>query len=75
MSTPEIGRAIVLAGLGIAAVGLVIWIGPRIPFFGRLPGDISFERENVSVYAPLGSMLVVSLVLTIVLNIIAYLRR
>ena len=75
MPPPEVGRAVVLAGLIIVAVGLLIWIGPRIPFFGRLPGDIAIERDNVSVFAPIGSMVVVSLVLTVVLNLLAYFRR
>ena len=75
MTSPELGRAIVVLGLSIVAIGLVIWIGPRIPFFGRLPGDIAIERENLSVFAPLGSMVVVSLILTVLLNLVAYLRR
>ena len=75
MPPPELGRAIVVAGLIIVAVGLVIWIGPRIPFFGRLPGDIAIERENVSVFAPLGSMVAVSLLLTVLINLLAYFRR
>ena len=52
-------------------VGLVIVIAPNIPFLGRLPGDIRIENENVRVFVPLGTMLLVSIVLTIVLNLIS----
>lgn len=75
MGAQDFGRYIVLLGFALMCVGLVIWFGSRIPFFGRLPGDVSFQTENVSVYAPLGSMLVVSLILTLLVNFISYLRR
>lgn len=65
-----VGRTLLLIGLVVAVVGLVLVLAPRIPFIGRLPGDIRFERDGVVVFIPLGTMLVVSLVLTLVLNII-----
>jgi hypothetical protein len=63
------GPALVLGGLVLVAVGLVVWWG-GFGWFGRLPGDIRIERETVRVYIPLVSMLVVSLVLTLLLNIV-----
>ena len=65
-----VGRTLLLIGLVVAVVGLVLVLAPRIPFIGRLPGDIRFERDGVVVFIPLGTMLVVSLILTLVLNII-----
>ena len=69
-SLEPVGRTLLLIGLVVAVVGLVRVLAPRIPFIGRLPGDIRFERDGVVVFIPLGTMLVVSLILTVVLNII-----
>ena len=58
------GKAIALIGLGITAVGLLMMVG--VPF-GRLPGDISVRRGNVSFYFPLASSIILSIVLTLIL--------
>jgi hypothetical protein len=49
---------------------LLLAFGPSIPLIGRLPGDIRIERDNVRVFIPLGTMLLVSIVLTILFNVI-----
>jgi len=70
------GRFLLFAGLLIAAVGLIILVGPRIPGLdrlGRLPGDIVVDRGPVTVFVPIVSSIVISVLLTIVLNLI--LRR
>ena len=64
-----VGRSLLLIGLIVAAVGLVLILAPRVPFLGRLPGDITFQRDGVTVVVPLATMLLISLVLTIVLNL------
>ena len=66
-----IGRLLIVGGVVIAVVGLVMVVAPNIPFLGRLPGDIRIENENVRVFIPLGTMLLLSIVLTIVLNLIS----
>ena len=58
------GKVIALIGLGITAVGLLMMVG--VPF-GRLPGDISVRRGNVSFYFPLASSIILSIVLTLIL--------
>jgi hypothetical protein len=60
---------IVLAGLALVVIGILVWLG-GFGWFGRLPGDIRIERDTVRVYIPLVSMLVVSVVLTLLLNLI-----
>jgi hypothetical protein len=72
MDTRTIG--LLIAGLGAAAVvvGLLIAAG-GFGWFGRLPGDLRFEGERTRVYVPLVSMLLLSLVLTLLLNL--FLRR
>ncbi|HEY8678814.1 MAG TPA: DUF2905 domain-containing protein [Candidatus Dormibacteraeota bacterium] len=66
---PEIGKLLVVIGGLIAIVGLFFIVGGRIPFLGRLPGDVSFSRGNTHVYFPLATGILVSLVLTVVLNL------
>ncbi len=71
MEADGIGRLLIVGGIVLAVVGLVLVLAPNIPFLGRLPGDIRIENENVRVFIPLGTMLVVSIVLTIVLNLLS----
>jgi hypothetical protein len=54
-------------------VGILLTVAPRVPLIGRLPGDLSFERGGVRVYLPLATSFVLSIVLTILLNL--WLRR
>lgn len=70
--SPELGRLVLVIGLVLAVIGGLAAIGVRIPF-GRLPGDISITGEHGGVYIPLGTMLVVSIVLTLLANFL--LRR
>ena len=66
-----LGRLLILAGLGLAAVGVVLVFAGRVPFLGRLPGDIVIQRDRWTLYFPLATMLLLSLVLTLVLNLLA----
>jgi hypothetical protein len=70
MSSRSTGLTLVLLGGGIIVVGLLVWAG-AFSWFGRLPGDIRIERETVHVYIPIVSMLVVSVVLTVLLNLLS----
>ena len=70
--TPEIGRIILVIGLVLVIVGGLAALGVRLPF-GRLPGDIAIEGERGGIYIPIATMLVISLALTVLLNI--FLRR
>jgi hypothetical protein len=69
VSTNPAGPALVLAGVAIIVIGLLVWWG-AFGWFGRLPGDIRIERETVRVYVPFVSMLVISIVLTLLFNLI-----
>jgi membrane protein implicated in regulation of membrane protease activity len=68
-NVPEIGKLLIIIGGFIVVVGLVLVLGLRIPFLGRLPGDISVDRGNVHFYFPIVTCLVLSLVLTLLLNL------
>ena len=66
---PEIGKLLSIVGGFILVVGLVLALGIRIPYLGKLPGDISIDRGNVHFYFPIVTGLLLSLLLTILLNV------
>ncbi len=65
-----IGKFIVIIGLMLVVVGLIVMYSSRIPFLGKLPGDISIKKENVSFYFPLTTSIVLSILLSLVLYLI-----
>jgi hypothetical protein len=66
-----LGRSLIVLGIIIVILGAVLVVGPRIPFLGRLPGDIRIEREGMTIYIPIATMILVSVVASIVLAILA----
>ncbi len=71
----DLGRWLIGLGALLLLVGIVFLVLGRVPALGRLPGDIVIEREGLTVFIPLGTMLVASLVLTILANLIARIWR
>lgn len=65
MSGP--GRMLIILGLLLVAAGVIISFAPRMPWPGKLPGDIYIKKENFSLYFPLGTSLLISLVLSFIL--------
>jgi hypothetical protein len=65
----DVGKLLLVAAGVLAVVGLVLLYGARIPFLGRLPGDISVSRGNFRFYFPIVTSLVLSVLATIILNI------
>jgi hypothetical protein len=61
----DLGKTLVVLGLLIALAGLVVVFVGRVPWIGRLPGDIHIQRGNWSFYFPLATSIVLSLVLTL----------
>ena len=70
--TPEVGRVLLIIGVLLVVVGGLAILGVRLPF-GRLPGDIAIEGERGGIYFPIVTMIVVSVILTILVNL--FLRR
>jgi hypothetical protein len=70
-----VGRLLLLGGVILGVLGVVLILAPNLPFIGRLPGDIRIETDSVRVYLPFGTMLVISLILTIVLNLVGGVGR
>ena len=68
-----IGRVLVGVGLTLVVVGLVVLVASRVPFLqnlGRLPGDIVIRRGNTTVYVPIVTSILASLLLTLVLSVV-----
>ena len=65
-----VGRVLLILGVALVAAGLVLVLAPRIPFVGRLPGDIRIARDGVVIYIPLGTMIVVSVLLSVVVSLL-----
>jgi hypothetical protein len=63
----HLGRLLIVIGLLIAGIGLVLILAGKIPWLGRLPGDFLFRGKNVSVYFPLMTSLIVSVILSLIL--------
>lgn len=62
----EIGKLLIVFGLLIAVAGVAIVLAGRLPWIGRLPGDIHVQRGNFTFYFPLATSILVSLVLTLI---------
>ena len=68
-----LGKAMVVLGLIIVIVGVGLMFIDKIPFIGRWPGDLRFQVKNVTVHAPIVTCLVLSVILTVLLNL--FIRR
>lgn len=62
----DIGKLLIVFGLLIAVVGVILLLAGRLPWLGRLPGDIHIQRGNWTFYFPLTTSLLVSVVLTLI---------
>lgn len=71
----DIGRTLIVLGAVILAVGIAVTLAGKVPFVGQLPGDIALRGENWSFYAPIATSIVLSIVLTLALNLVAWLAR
>jgi len=66
----QLGRLLVIVGLGVVVLGVLLQVAPWLRL-GRLPGDVSFGSGNVRFYVPLGTSILLSVVLTLILSLFA----
>lgn len=59
----------IVIGALLAAIGFVLMFGLKIPYLGKLPGDIVIKRENFVLYFPLATSIIISIVITIIFSI------
>jgi hypothetical protein len=72
----EIGKALLILGAVIAAVGAFLYFSGRLPFrLGRLPGDVSWQGKHTTVYFPIVTCIVISVILTLIFWVIGQFRR
>ena len=67
----ELGRVLIVFGAVVVLVGVALLFADRVPFLGRLPGDIVVRKGGFTLYAPIVSGLILSLVVTLVLNLLS----
>lgn len=75
MELAQLGRMLLFVGILIAVIGVALVFAGRVPFLGRLPGDLSFGGDGWTVYIPIGTSILLSLILTAVLSLVAWARR
>jgi len=67
----QLGRMLLVMGGILALLGLLLTLGPKLPFkLGRLPFDFHFQRDNFSFYFPLGTSILLSLLLTLLFSVL-----
>ncbi len=72
----ELGKALLGLGLLLAFVGAILLVAAKMGLpLGRLPGDIAYKGKNVSVYFPLGTSILISVVLTVIFYLLSRFRR
>jgi len=75
MELAQFGRVLVLIGAVILGFGVLLVVADRVPFIGRLPGDITLRGDGWTLYAPLATSIVLSVLLTAILSFVAWARR
>ncbi len=63
----DIGKIIIFIGLLLVVIGFVWMVGNKLPFIGKLPGDIAIERKNYSFYFPVTTCIIISIILSLIL--------
>ena len=74
MNLENFGKIILIFGFVLIIIGGIFIIFGRIPFFGKLPGDIYIKKENFVFYFPITTAILISLILTLILNIIGKIK-
>ncbi len=72
----QIGKLLVIIGILLVILGLLLWVVPGLfRWFGKLPGDIVIRRDGFVLYAPITSMLLLSLLISLVLGVLSRIMR
>lgn len=65
-----LGKFFIIFGIIFLIIGILLLISPKIPFLGKLPGDILIKRDNFTFYFPLATSILLSIIITIIINIL-----
>ncbi len=66
---PALGKMLIIVGIVFIVMGLAFLFGDKIPFLGKLPGDISIQKQRFSFYFPITTSIIISIVLSILFAI------
>ncbi len=66
-----LGKSLLVLGIVIAGVGIVLMFSDKIPFLGKLPGDITIRRDNVRVFVPITTSILLSVLISLVLWVVS----
>ena len=62
-----LGRILIILGVILIGIGALLWLAPRVPWLGRLPGDILIKRDHMTFYVPLTTSILLSLLLSLIM--------
>jgi len=68
-------KILVIVGFIIVGVGILFMYSDKIPFVGRLPGDISIKKENFQLYVPITTSIIISIVLSLIIWVISFFSK
>jgi len=66
---PAIGKMFIILGILLIIAGIAFLLGDKIPFIGKLPGDIMIKKERFSFYFPITTSIIISIILTILFSL------
>jgi thiosulfate reductase cytochrome b subunit len=70
----EMAKVIIILGIVLVIVGLVMLFAQKLPFLGKLPGDILIKKENFTFYFPLATSIIISIIISLILYLIGKFR-
>jgi hypothetical protein len=68
------GKMLILCGVVIIVMGIVLAFSDKLPFLGKLPGDITIKKENVRIFLPITTSIVLSVLISLVLWVLSHIR-
>jgi len=75
VNTGPLAKILILTGAAIVILGVVLLFIDKIPILGKLPGDIVVRKKNFTLYFPLGTMILLSVGLSLIFYIISYFKK
>ncbi len=66
-----LGKMLILLGVFIILIGVFLLVGERIPWLGKLPGDIIIKKKNFTFYFPLATSIIISIILTLIFTFLS----
>lgn len=65
----QLARVLIIGGVVLLVVGLLLYFSDRVPWLGRLPGDLSLKSGKTRIYIPIATSIILSIIFTIILNL------